>query len=124
MSLSVAGPTEIDDQRAFTKRGTAQERSIYESISKYSSHRIRRSGSARNAALRSAGFDVTAAICLEDVFRLCRSSHFDVTVVGHVFPVAERGQFVRWPGGDSRLPLILIDEGEILASLPADSHIH
>jgi hypothetical protein len=80
--------------------------------------------SARNAALRSAGFEVTAAICLEDVFRLCRSSHFDVAIVGHAFSIAERAEFVRCTRGDFRLPVILIDEGQILASLPVDSHIH
>jgi len=80
--------------------------------------------SARNAALRLAGFDVTAAICLEDVFRLCGSSHFDLAIVGHAFSIAERAEFVRCTRGDFRLPVILIDEGQILASLPADSHIH
>ena len=80
--------------------------------------------SARNATLRSARFDVAAAICLEDVFRLCGSSHFDLAIVGHAFSIAERAEFVRCIRGDFRLPVILIDEGQILASLPADSHIH
>jgi len=80
--------------------------------------------SARNAALRTAGFDVTSAICLEDVFRLCLSSHFDVAIVGHAFSIAERAEFVRCTRGDFHLPVILIDEGQILASLPVDSHIH
>ena len=80
--------------------------------------------SARNAALRTAGFVVTSAICLEDVFRLCGSSHFDLAIVGHAFSIAERAEFVRCIKGDFRLPVILIDEGQILASLPVDSHIH
>ena len=80
--------------------------------------------SARNAALRTAGFDVTAAICLEDVFRLCGSIHFDLAIVGHAFSIAERAEFVLCIRGDFRLPVILIDEGQVLASLPADSHIH
>jgi len=80
--------------------------------------------SARNSALRSAGFDVTAAICLEDVFRLCGSSHFDLAIVGHAFSIAERAELVRCTRRDFRLPVILIDEGQILASLHADSHIH
>ena len=72
----------------------------------------------------SAGFEVPAAICLEDVFRLCGSSHFDVAIVGHAFSIAERAEFVRCTRGDFRLPVILIDEGQMLASLPVDSHIH
>jgi hypothetical protein len=80
--------------------------------------------SARNAALRTAGFDVTTAISLEDVFRLCGSSHFDLAIVGHAFSIAERAEFVRCTRGDFRLPVILIEEGQVLASLPVDSHIH
>src|SRR5579864_1385051 len=80
--------------------------------------------SARNAALRAAGFDVTAAICLEDVFRLCGSSRFDLAIVGHAFSIAERAEFVSCTRRDFRLPVILIDEGQVLVSLPADSHIH
>ncbi|MGZ7077765.1 MAG: hypothetical protein ACXVJL_17340, partial [Candidatus Angelobacter sp.] len=80
--------------------------------------------SARNAALRRAGFDVMAAISLEDVFRLCGSRRFDVAIVGHAFSVAERAEFVRCIQGDFLLPVILIDEGQILASLHANSHVH
>src|SRR6476660_4499196 len=80
--------------------------------------------SARNAALRKAGFDVVAAMSLEDVFHLCTSSRFDLAIVGHAFSIAERAEFVRCIKGDFRLPVILIDEGQVLASLPADSHIH
>ena len=80
--------------------------------------------SARNAALRTAGFEVTAAICLEDVFRLCGSSHFDLAIVGHAFSIAERAEFVRCTQGDFLLPVILIEDGQVLASLHPDSHIH
>lgn len=80
--------------------------------------------SARNASLRTAGFDVTAAICLEDIFRLCGSSHFDLAIVGHAFSIAERAEFVHCIQGDFLLPVILIEDGQILASLHADSHIH
>jgi len=80
--------------------------------------------SARNAALRTAGFDVTAAMSLEDVFHLCGSSRFDLAIVGHAFSVAERAEFVRCTRGDFRLPVILIDEGQIMASLPVDYHVH
>jgi hypothetical protein len=80
--------------------------------------------SARNAALRKAGFDVVAAMSLEDVFHLCTSSRFDLAIVGHAFSIAERAEFVRCTRGDFRLPVILIDEGPILGSLPADDHVH
>ncbi|OAI56964.1 hypothetical protein AYO50_02180 [Acidobacteria bacterium SCGC AG-212-P17] len=80
--------------------------------------------SARNAALRTAGFDVVAAISLEDVFHLCASSRFDLAIVGHAFSVAERAELVRCTRGDFRLPVILIDEGQILGSLPVDDHVH
>jgi hypothetical protein len=80
--------------------------------------------SARNASLRTAGFEVTAAICLEDVFRLCGSSHFDLAIVGHAFSIAERAEFVRCIKGDFFLPVILIEDGQALASLHPDSHIH
>lgn len=80
--------------------------------------------SARNAALRRAGFDVVAAISLEDVFRLCGSRRFDAAIVGHAYSVAERAEFVRCIQGDFFLPLILIDEGQMLASLHVDTHVH
>ena len=80
--------------------------------------------SARNAALRTAGFDVTAALSLEDVFRLCGSSRFNVAIVGHVFSLAERAEFMRCIQGDFLLPVILIEDGQALASLHPDSHIH
>lgn len=80
--------------------------------------------SARNAALRAAGFDVVAAMSLEDVFRLCGSSQFDLAIVGHGFSVAERAEFVVCIKGDFQLPVILIDDGQIMASLRVDSHVH
>lgn len=80
--------------------------------------------SARNAALRLAGFDVVAAISLEDIFHLCGSSRFNLAIVGHAFSVAERAKFVRCIQSDFLLPVILIEDGQALASLHADSHIH
>jgi DNA-binding NarL/FixJ family response regulator len=79
--------------------------------------------SARNAALRMAGFEVVAALSLEDVFQQCASGHFDVAIVGHGFSIQERAEFVRCIRGVFRIPVILIAEGQVLASLHADSHI-
>ena len=79
--------------------------------------------SARNAALRMAGFEVVAALSLEDVFEQCGSGHFDVAIVGHGFSIQERAEFVRCIRGVFRLPVILIADGQLLASLHADSHI-
>jgi hypothetical protein len=80
--------------------------------------------SARNAALRMAGFDVVAAISLEEVFRLCGARRFDVAIVGYAFSVAERAEFVQCIHRDFLTPVISIDAGQMLASLPVDSHIH
>jgi DNA-binding NarL/FixJ family response regulator len=80
--------------------------------------------SARNAALRRLGFDVVAAISLEEVFQLCGSSRFDVAIVGHAFSISERADFLRCIQEDFRLPVILIDNAQSLASLRADSHVH
>lgn len=79
--------------------------------------------SARNAALRMAGFEVVAALSLEDVFQQCGSGHFDVAIVGHGFSIQERAEFVRCIRGVFRIPVILIAKGQFLASLNADSHI-
>lgn len=79
--------------------------------------------SARNAALRMAGFDVVAAISLEDVFQQCGPGHFDVAIVGHGFSIQERAEFVRCIRGVFRIPVILIAEGQLLASMHADSQI-
>ena len=79
--------------------------------------------SARNAALRMAGFDVVAAISLEDVFQQCSSGRFDVAIVGHAFSIQERAEFVRCLRGVFRLPVILIAEGQLLASMHADLNI-
>jgi hypothetical protein len=79
--------------------------------------------SARNAALRMAGFDVVAAISLEDVFHQCGPGHFDVAIVGHGFTIQERAEFVRCIRGVFRLPVVLIAEGQFLASMHADSHV-
>jgi hypothetical protein len=80
--------------------------------------------SARNAALRRIGFDVVAAISLEEVFRLCDSSRFDVAIVGHAFSIPERAGFLRCIQEDFRLPVILIDNAQSLTSLDADSRVH
>jgi hypothetical protein len=79
--------------------------------------------SSRNAALRTAGFDVVAAISIEEVFLHCVPVRFDVAIVGHAFSMQERAQFVRCIQGVFRLPVILIAEGEVQASIPADSLI-
>lgn len=79
--------------------------------------------SGRNAALRTVGFDVVAAISLEDVFQQCGSGHFDVAIVGHGFSIHERAEFVRCIREVFRIPVVLIAEGQLLASLHADSHI-
>lgn len=79
--------------------------------------------SARNAALRLAGYDVVAAMSLEDIFRLCGSCRFDVAVIGHAFSLAERAEFVRCIQRDFSLPVILIENGQVLASLHANSYI-
>jgi hypothetical protein len=79
--------------------------------------------SARNGALRMAGFDVVAAISLEEVFHQCGHGHFDVAIVGHGFSIQERAGFVRCIQGIFHLPIILIAEGQLLASLHADSRV-
>ena len=79
--------------------------------------------SARNAALRTAGFEVVAAISIEDVFQECGPARFDIAIVGHAFSIQERAEFVRCIQGIFRLPVILIAEGQIFASIRADSQI-
>jgi len=79
--------------------------------------------SARNAALRTAGFEVVAAISIEDVFQECGPARFDIAIVGHAFSLHERAEFVRCIQGIFRLPVILIAEGEIFASIRADAQI-
>ena len=79
--------------------------------------------SARNAALRMAGFDVAAAISLEEVFHQCGHGHFDAAIVGLGFSIQERAGFVRCIHGIFHLPVILIVEGQWLASLHADSRV-
>jgi hypothetical protein len=79
--------------------------------------------SARNATLRMAGFDVVAAISLEDVFHQCGPGHFDVAIVGHGFSIQERAEFVRCIHGFFHLPVIVIAQGQLLASLHADSQV-
>jgi hypothetical protein len=70
-----------------------------------------------------AGFDVVAAISLEDVFQQCGSGHFDVVIVGHGFSIQERAEFVSCIHEVFHLPVILIAKGQFLASLHADSHV-
>ncbi|HEX3092439.1 MAG TPA: hypothetical protein VHW72_07445 [Candidatus Angelobacter sp.] len=79
--------------------------------------------SARNAALRMAGFDVVAAVCLEDVFHQCGPGHFDVAIVGHGFSIQERAEFVSCIHGVFHLPVIVIAKGQFLASLHADLQV-
>lgn len=54
-------------------------------ITKQSFDRIRRLSSARNAALLMAGFDVVAAICLEDVFQHCTFLHWTLRLWARAF---------------------------------------
>jgi len=70
-----------------------------------------------------AGFDVVAAICLEDVFHQCGPGHFDVAIVGLGFSIQEKAEYVRCIHGLFHLPVILIARGQFLASLHADSQV-
>jgi len=70
-----------------------------------------------------AGFDVVAAICLEDVFHQCGHGHFDVAIVGLGFSIQERAEFVRSIQGFFYVPVILIAQGQLLASLHAASQV-
>ena len=70
-----------------------------------------------------AGFDVVAAISLEDVFHQCGPGHFDVAIVGHGFSIQERAEFVSCIHGIFHLPVIVIAKGQFLASLHADSQV-
>jgi hypothetical protein len=80
--------------------------------------------SCRNAALRTAGLEVIAALCLEDVVRACACHHFDLAIVGYAFSVPEKAQFVRCLQGVFQLPVILIiGRSQYLASIRADSYI-
>jgi len=80
--------------------------------------------SARNATLRMAGFDVAAAISLEEAFHQCGHSHFDAAIVGLGFSIQERAEFVRCIHGIFHYPVILIVDGPLLASLDADSRVN
>jgi hypothetical protein len=70
-----------------------------------------------------AGFDVVAAISLEEVFHQCGHGHFDVAIVGLGFSIQERAEFVRCVQGVFHLPVILIAGDQWLASLHADSRV-
>lgn len=70
-----------------------------------------------------AGFDVVAAISLEDVFHQCGHGHFDVAIVGLGFSIHERAEFVRCIQGLFYVPVILIVQGQLLASLHADLQV-
>jgi DNA-binding NarL/FixJ family response regulator len=81
--------------------------------------------SCRDAALRRAGFEVVAAICLEDLVHACTSARFDVAIVGYAFSVQEKARFVRCLQGVFQLPVILITgRPQYLAAIRADSYIH
>jgi hypothetical protein len=80
--------------------------------------------SCRNAALRIAGLEVVAALCLEDVARACACYSFDVAIVGYAFSVLEKAQFVRCLQGVFQLPVILITgKSQYLATIRADSYV-
>jgi len=80
--------------------------------------------SCRDAALRTAGFEVVAALCLDDLARACTSTQFDVAIVGYAFSVPEKAQFVRCLQGVFQLPVILITgRSQYLASIRADSYV-
>ncbi len=80
--------------------------------------------SRRDAALRTAGFEVVSALSLDELARACTSIQFDVAIVGYAFSVPEKAQFVRCLQGVFRLPVILITgRNQYLASIRADSYI-
>jgi hypothetical protein len=79
--------------------------------------------SSRNATLRTAGFDVVTATCLEEVVQQCGSLHFDVAIVGLVFSSLEKAQFAGCLQGVFRLPVILITADQFWTNIRADSYI-
>jgi hypothetical protein len=70
-----------------------------------------------------AGFDVVAAICLEEVFQQALPNRFEVAIVGHGFSLREKAEFVRCIQKVLRLPVILIAEGQLPGSLRADVQV-
>jgi DNA-binding NarL/FixJ family response regulator len=79
--------------------------------------------SARNAALRAAGFDVVAALSFEEAFQHCCPVRFDVAIVGHAFSTVEKAQLVRCIQGIFQMPVILVTEDPYLCSMHAASYI-
>ena len=80
--------------------------------------------SCRESALRTAGFEVVAALSLDDLARACTSAPFDVAIVGYAFSNPEKVQFVRCLQGVFQLPVILIiGRSRHLASIRADSYV-
>jgi DNA-binding NtrC family response regulator len=80
--------------------------------------------SCRDAALRTAGFEVVSALCLEDLARACTADRFDVAIVGYAFSIGEKAQFARCLQGVFQLPVILITgRSQYLASICADSYV-
>ena len=80
--------------------------------------------SCRESALRTAGFEVVSALCLQDLARACASTQFDVAIVGYAFSIPEKVQFVRCLQGVFQLPVILITgRSQYLAAIRADSYV-
>lgn len=52
-----------------------------------------------------AGFEVVAALCLEDLAQACTTDRFDVAIVGYAFSIPEKAQFVRCLQGVFQLPV-------------------
>lgn len=80
--------------------------------------------SCRESALRTAGFEVVSALCLQDLARACSSSQFDVAIVGYAFSIGEKAQFVRCLQAVFRLPVILITaRSQYVPAVRADSYV-
>jgi DNA-binding NtrC family response regulator len=80
--------------------------------------------SRRDAALRTTGFEVVTALCLDDLVQACTSVQFDVAIVGYAFSSGEKAQFVRCLQGVFHLPVILITgRNQYLTAVRADLYV-
>lgn len=77
----------------------------------------------RNAELRSAGFEVVAAISLDGILQRCCAQRFDLAVVDHAYSVPETAQLVRCLQDVFRVPVVLIWRESRLESIPAEENV-
>jgi CheY-like chemotaxis protein len=79
---------------------------------------------SRCAMLRQGGYAVTAITSTEEALQLLGKEKFDLLVIGHRFPKANKQELASQAREQRRIPVLLVCGASAEAEIPADARVY